>query len=105
MSIKITTVFYPHIVKEYSTVSQIVTENGYDDFYAWHRNLVSQYVDITSEAVYKEGLTEDSFEGVTTVVFPTQEAFNSYEVAAEADSGQAELKQPIYSEASDTHLI
>ena len=34
MLIKISTVFYPHIVKEYTSVEQFYTENGYEEFYS-----------------------------------------------------------------------
>ena len=33
MSIKRTKIYYPHIVKEYASVEEFVTENNYTEFY------------------------------------------------------------------------
>lgn len=103
MSIKITTVFYPHIVKEYATIDQLITENGYDEFYAWTRNVVGQFIDITDDAQYLEALTDDMFEGTATMVFPSQAVLDQYEAASNHDS--EDFKLPIFAEPATDHII
>lgn len=104
MSIKITKVFYPHIVKEYADIASLITENGYDDFYAQGRAILSNHIAIDDESVYREATTEDGFEGVYTIVFETQEAYDAYFAEASA-LYETELKHPIYDELVDTHLF
>lgn len=103
MSIKRTKIFYPHIVKQYESIAQLVSENGYDDFYAAIRQEVADAnIDLNDSAVYRETLSEDGFEGIVTVKFESQEAYEAYVESCELHEGR---KRPIYVEESDNHLF
>lgn len=104
MSIKRTKVFYPHIVKQYDSISALVTENGYDDFYAAIRQEIADAgIDLTNEAMYKEELSDDGFEGIVTVVFASQADYDAY--FAVANSATHTDKQPIFVEEVEDHII
>ena len=106
MSIKTTKIFYPHIVKEYDTVEQFVSENEYTDYYtAMRQGLVDFGLDITDSSKYVESLSEDSFEAVLTVVFSDQAEVDSY-LAFAIEKNEVELhRSPIFEEQSTAHLI
>jgi hypothetical protein len=104
MSIKSTKIFYPHIVKEYASVEEFITENNYTEFYNEQKaTLVTAGIDINDDTKYKENLSEDSFEAILTVVFASQEARDAYVAAAgEPDPSN---RQPIFIEETDDHII
>jgi len=106
MSIKTTKVFYPHIVKEYDSVEQFVSENDYTAYYtAMRQGLVDFGIDINDPSKYLESLTEDSFEAVLTLVFTDQAEMDSYlEIAASRNEAESH-RSPIFDEEIDTHLI
>lgn len=106
MSIKTTKIFYPHIVKEYDTVEQFVSENDYTDYYvSMRQGLVDFGMDITDSSKYVESLSEDSFEGMLTLVFSDQAEVDSYLAIATEANVTALHRSPIFEETSDDHLI
>lgn len=96
MSIKFSTVFYPHIVKEYTSIEQFTTENGYEEFYAAAIEIQARYLDITDPSVYQEAISEDGFEGICTVYIEDDAVYEAYH-ADMADIATG-IKQPIYRE-------
>jgi hypothetical protein len=102
--IKRTKVFYPHIVKQYDSVEQFVSENGYADFAAALKaEITSVGIDVTDSSRYVEALSDDGFEAVATVVFADQAEYDTYLAGvAEEHSG---IKTPIFEEESEEHLI
>ena len=106
---KHTTIFYPHIVKQYETIEQLVSENGYDDYWNAKLEELAQLGFDTADAssVYL-GLSEDGFEGVSTVVFASQADWDSKQsITHERD--YSNMKKPIFEEEftgdSDAHAI
>lgn len=100
---KLTTVFYPHIVKEYDSYDSMVTENGYEEYRQFVLNTLTEHgIDINDESVFKEELSDDGFEAIATVVFPNEEDFNAYMISAQRSTS---FKKPIYEEEVDEHLI
>lgn len=105
MSIKRTKVFYPHIVKQYESISALVSENGYDDFYAAIRQEIADAgIDLSNEVVYKEQLSEDGFEGIVTVVFASQSDYDAYFAVASVNTFEG-LAKPIFVEEVEDHII
>ena len=105
MSIKRTKVFYPHIVKQYESISALVSENGYEDFYASIRQEVADAgIDLSNEVVYKEQLSEDGFEGIVTVVFASQADYDAYHAVASVNAHEG-MVQPIFVEEVEDHII
>lgn len=103
MSIKKTKIHYPHIVKEYESVAQLIEENGYSDFHAAMLAGLTQFgIDVNDETQYKESLSDDLFEAIATVVFPSEEEWNTYDQSIESDP---EFKMPIFVEDSEDHII
>jgi len=104
MSIKRTKIYYPHIVKEYASVEEFVTENNYTEFYDNQKStLVSAGIDVSDDTKYKEILSEDSFEVIVTAVFPSQEVRDEYLVTLE--EVKPSLRKPIFVELTDEHII
>lgn len=104
MSIKNTKIFYPHVVKEYASVEQFITENDYTEYHdALKATLVAAGIDISDETKYKETLSADSFEAVATIVFPSQEARDEY--LASFGAPDAALRTPIFVEETEDHII
>ena len=102
--IKRTKVYYPHIVKQYDSVEQFVSENGYADFYAALKaEITSAGIDDTDASRYAEALSDDGFEAVATVVFADQAEYDAY-LAGVADE-KTGIKTPIFEEESEEHLI
>ena len=100
--IKRTKVFYPHIVKQYESVDQFVSENGYADFYAAVRaEIVATGISLTDASRYAESLSDDGFEAVATVVFADQAEYDAY-LASVVERTE---RSPIFEEESDAHLI
>ena len=103
MSIKISRVIYPHIVKQYESIEQLVSENGYTDFYeARRQELVDFGFDLNDQNRYHEELSEDGFEGTLTMHFDSQEHYDAYLASV---SELHEHKFPIYIEETDSHLF
>jgi hypothetical protein len=74
---KHTVIFYPHIVKQYESVEQFIAENGYEDYVGAKRSeIVTFGFDPNDTSRYLESLSEDGFEGKTTVVFDSEEHYN-----------------------------
>ena len=105
---KHTVIFYPHIVKQYETIDQFVSENGYDDYIASKREEIGLFgFDVADATRYAEALSEDGFEGITTVVFDSEEHYLS---SIESITGRDySMKKPIFEEhflgESTEHLI
>jgi hypothetical protein len=96
MSIKFSTVFYPHIVKEYTSVEQFRTENGYNEFYTAANEIQARHIDITDTSVYQEAISEDGFEAICTAYFEDDAAYEAYH--ADMIAITPGMKQPIYKE-------
>ncbi|MDC1446368.1 hypothetical protein N8344_00185 [bacterium] len=96
MSIKFSTVFYPHIVKEYTSTEQLIAENGYEEFYAAANEIQARYLDITDPSVYQEAISEDGFEAICTVYFEDDAVYEAYH--ADMSVIVTGIKQPIYRE-------
>ena len=105
---KHTVIFYPHIVKQYETIDQFVTENGYDDYIAAKREEIGVFgFDIADATRYAEALSDDGFEGKTTVVFDSEAHYN--ECIALVTNREYTMKKPIFEEDfhgdSEEHLM
>jgi len=96
MSIKFSTVFYPHIVKEYTSIEQFRTENGYNEFYTTAHEIQARHIDVTDTSVYQEAISEDGFEAIVTVFFESDAAYEAYN--ADMIAFAPDAKQPIYKE-------
>lgn len=104
MSIKKTTIYYPHIVKEYESVNQLIEENGYTEFYdVLLAELVTGGIDINDETQYQVSLSDDLFEAVATVVFSSEEAYAKHD--EEPPEWGPSVKGPIFIEKSEDHLF
>ena len=106
---KHTVIFYPHIVKQYGTIDQFVTENGYDDYIVKKREEIGIFgFDLTDPSRYSESLSEDGFESKTTIVFDSEEHFNEC-IASITGRDYESMKKPIFEEEflgeSNEHLI
>ena len=74
--IKETKLFYPHIVKQYDDVNQMISDNNYTSYYNMMRQVLTDAgIDIANNTVYQEALTEDKFEGIITVIYPNTDAW------------------------------
>lgn len=99
MSIKISTVFYPHIVKEYTSVEQFYTENGYEEFYSSINEVQDRHIDRSDTTIYQESISEDGFEAIVTVSFANNADYEAYNADLQANEANvANAKQPIYRE-------
>ena len=94
---KHTTIYYPHVVKQYDSLAQFITENGYDEYEtARKEELTIMGLDVTDPAVYAESLSDDGFEAVSTIVFASEE---DYLAKLELVSGRIyAMKKPIFEE-------
>ena len=102
--IKRTKVFYPHIVKQYDSVEQFVSENGYADFAAALKaEITSAGVDVTDASRYAEALSDDGFEVKATIVFADQAEYDAY-LAGVAEE-HPDVRAPIFEENVEDHLI
>ena len=100
--IKRTKVFYPHIVKQYDSVEQFITENGYADFYAAMRaEITAAGINLADASKYAEALSDDGFEAVATVIFDDQAHYDSYLASVAEQTARA----PIFDEVVEEHLI
>ena len=104
MSIKKRTkILYPHIVKEYNSIEQFISENEYDAYYAALRSEISAAgIDLSNEAQYKETISADGFEAVATIVFPDEATWNTYVEGCELHE---DLRKPIFEENTEDHII
>ena len=108
---KVTKSFYPHIVKQYESVEQFLTEN---DYTAYRQALVDSLsgtnISTDDETRFKESLSEDGFEAIATIVHDSEEVYNEYlnsiDIEAELNSS---IRRPIFEEVfvgeSTEHLI
>ena len=102
--IKRTKVFYPHIVKQYDSVDQFVSDNGYADFYAAVRaEVAAAGVSLTDASRYAEALSDDGFEAKATIVFADQAEYDAY--LAGVATEHAGIRTPIFEENVEEHLI
>jgi hypothetical protein len=102
--IKRTKVFYPHIVKQYDSVEQFVSENGYADFAAALKaEITSAGIDVTDSSRYVEALSDDGFEAKATIVFTDQAEYDAY--LAGVATEHSGIKTPIFEENVEEHLI
>jgi hypothetical protein len=104
MSIKKRTkVLYPHIVKEYNSIEQFISENEYDDYYTVIRSEIAAVgIDLSNESQYKEQVSDDGFEVVATIVFPDEATWNNY---VEGCEPHTDLRKPIFEENIEDHII
>jgi hypothetical protein len=103
MSIKNTKIFYPHIVKEYGSVAQFVSENNYTAYYNEMRAGIAAFgIDLDDETQYQEALSADMFETIATIAFADEASALNY--ASNAPEVNVSVL-PIFSEESDEHLF
>ncbi|OUU21136.1 MAG: hypothetical protein CBB97_16670 [Candidatus Endolissoclinum sp. TMED37] len=104
--IKMTKLFYPHVVKQYDTLDQLISENNYSDYQAILKNsLTNAGMDVSDSAVYQEALTDDKFEAIATIVYPDQATRDSAVAEVESNSASFSGACPIFEEEVTTHLF
>ena len=104
--IKETRLFYPHIVKQYDNIGQMISENNYTPYYDMIKQLLNDVgVDTSNSAQYQESLTEDKFEAVVTVVYPDNDSVIAYDTAIASQMENFSNPQPIFEEAVTDHLF
>ena len=104
--IKETKLFYPHIVKQYDNLGQMISDNNYTSYYDMVKQvLVDAGIDTSDNAVYQESLTDDKFEGVVTVVYPDADAITAVETALQSNMESFSNPQPIFEEVVTDHLF
>lgn len=104
--IKMTKLFYPHVVKQYDNLDQLISENNYSDYQAILKNsLTNAGLDISDSAVFQEALTDDKFEGIATVVYPDQATRDTVVAEVESNSASFSGACPIFEEEVTTHLF
>lgn len=104
--IKETKLFYPHIVKQYDNLGQMISDNNYTSYYDMVKQvLVDAGIDTSDNAVYQESLTDDKFEGVVTVVYPDADAITAVESALQSNMESFSNPQPIFEEVVTDHLF
>ena len=104
--IKETKLFYPHIVKQYDNLGQMISDNNYTSYYDMVKQvLVDAGIDTSDNAVYQESLTDDKFEGVVTVVYPDADSITAVESALQSNMESFSNPQPIFEEVVTDHLF
>ena len=104
--IKETKLFYPHIVKQYDVLGQMISDNNYTSYYDMVKQvLVDAGIDTSDNAVYQESLTDDKFEGIVTVVYPDADAITAVESALQSNMESFTNPQPIFEEVVTDHLF
>lgn len=104
--IKETKLFYPHIVKQYDNLGQMISDNNYTSYYDMAKQvLVDAGIDTSDNAVYQESLTDDKFEGIVTVVYPDADAITAVESALQSNMESFSNPQPIFEEVVTDHLF
>ena len=104
--IKETKLFYPHIVKQYDNLGQMISDNNYTSYYDMVKQvLVDAGIDTSDNAVYQESLTDDKFEGIVTVVYPDADAITAVETALQSNMESFSNPQPIFEEVVTDHLF
>jgi len=104
--IKETKLFYPHIVKQYDDVNQMISDNNYTSYYNMMRQVFTDAgIDIANNTVYQEALTEDKFEGIITVIYPDTDAVTAIETAIQSNMESFSNPQPIFEEVVTDHLF
>lgn len=104
--IKETKLFYPHIVKQYDNLGQMISDNNYTSYYDMVKQvLVDAGIDTSDNTVYQESLTDDKFEGVVTVVYPDADAITAVESALQSNMESFSNPQPIFEEVVTDHLF
>lgn len=84
MSIKISSVFYPHIVREYATVEEFREVNGYEEYYAAANLIQDRHIDRSDSNVYQESISDDGFEAIVTILFEDEAACEAYHAEMES---------------------
>lgn len=104
--IKMTKLFYPHVVKQYDNLDQLISENNYSDYQAILKNsLTNQGMDISDSSVYQEALTDDKFEAIATIVYPDQATRDAAVAEVQSNSESFTGACPIFEEEVTTHLF
>jgi len=104
--IKETKLFYPHIVKQYDNLGQMISDNNYTSYYDMVKQvLVDAGIDTSDNTVYQESLTDDKFEGVVTVVYPDADSITAVESALQSNMESFSNPQPIFEEVVTDHLF
>ena len=104
--IKETKLLYPHIVKQYDNLGQMISDNNYTSYYDMVKQvLVDAGIDTSDNTVYQESLTDDKFEGVVTVVYPDADAITAVESALQSNMESFSNPQPIFEEVVTDHLF
>lgn len=104
--IKETKLFYPHIVKQYDNVGQMISDNNYTSYYDMMKQVLTNAgIDCTDSSVYQESLTDDKFEGIVTVVYPDADAISAVETAIQSNMESFTNPQPIFEEIVTDHLF
>ena len=104
--IKETKLFYPHIVKQYDNLGQMISDNNYTSYYDMVKQvLVDAGIDTSDNTVYQESLTDDKFEGVVTVVYPDADSITAVESALQSNMESFTNPQPIFEEVVTDHLF
>ena len=104
--IKETKLFYPHIVKQYDNLGQMISDNNYTSYYDMVKQvLVDAGIDTSDNTVYQESLTDDKFEGIVTVVYPDADAIGAVESALQSNMESFSNPQPIFEEVVTDHLF
>ena len=104
--IKETKLFYPHIVKQYDNVGQMISDDNYTSYYDMVKQvLVDAGIDTSDNTVYQESLTDDKFEGIVTVVYPDADAITAVESALQSNMESFSNPQPIFEEVVTDHLF
>ena len=103
--IKMTKLFYPHVVKHYDSLDQLISENNYSDYQSILKNsLTNQGMDISDTSVYQEALTDDKFEAIATIVYPDQATIDAAVAEVQSNSEGFTGACPIFEEEVTTIL-
>jgi hypothetical protein len=95
---KHTTIYYPHIVKQYESIEQFVADNGYDDYYAKKmEELQAIGIDRNNAEEFKWGLSEDGFEAKVTITFASVAEWESKQEII-TNRVYNDMKKPIFEE-------
>lgn len=95
---KHTTIYYPHVVKQYESIEQFVADNGYEDYFAKKMEELAQLgFDATDASKVHLGLSEDGFEAKVTVTFASVAEWEaSQEIIINIQ--YSDMKKPIFEE-------
>lgn len=94
---KHTVIFYPHIVKQYESVEQYITENGYEAFVEQKYSELENNIGINRDdsTRFALELSEDGFEVVMTIGFADE---NDWMTNGATIINEYDMKRPIFQE-------